>query len=103
MVFHKVEICGVNTSTLPVLTKEERKELMIKLKSGDMEARERFPSAETIDKIAEALNIRPSVLFDEFGSPNNVQDSFKKIYAKTIQQELKEKIDYAIEEVCKQI
>lgn len=69
----------------------------------DMEARERFPSAETIDKIAEALNIRPSVLFDEFGSPNNVQDSFKKIYAKTIQQELKEKIDYAIEEVCKQI
>ena len=70
---------------------------------GDMEARERFPSAETIDKIAEALNIRPSVLFDEFGSPNNVQDSFKKIYAKTIQQELKEKIDYAIEEVCKQI
>ena len=42
MVFHKVEICGVNTSTLPVLTKEERKELMIKLKSGDMEARERF-------------------------------------------------------------
>ena len=42
MVFHKVEICGVNTYTLPVLTKEERKELMIKLKSGDMEARERF-------------------------------------------------------------
>ena len=42
MVFHKVEICGVNTSTLPVLTKEERKELMIKLKSCDMEARERF-------------------------------------------------------------
>ena len=70
---------------------------------GDMEARERFPSAETIDKIAEALNIRPSVLFDEFGSPDNIKDSFKKIYTKTLQQELKEKIDQAVEEVCKQI
>ncbi len=70
---------------------------------GDMEARERFPSAETIDKIAEALNIRPSVLFDEFGSPNNIQDSFKKIYTKTLQQELKDKLNQAVEEVCKQI
>lgn len=45
---------------------------------GDMEARERFPSAETIDKIADALNVRPSILFDEFGSPASINDSFKK-------------------------
>lgn len=59
---------------------------------GDMEARERFPSAETIDKIAEALNIRPSVLFDEFGSPNNVQDSFKKSTQKQYSRNSKKKL-----------
>ncbi|MDD3338920.1 MAG: RNA polymerase sporulation sigma factor SigG [Lachnospiraceae bacterium] len=42
MAFHKVEICGVNTATLPVLSKEEREELMVKLKAGDTNARERF-------------------------------------------------------------
>ncbi len=38
----KVEICGVDTSGLPTLTAKENEELMIKLKSGDKEARERF-------------------------------------------------------------
>ncbi|MDD3220037.1 MAG: RNA polymerase sporulation sigma factor SigG [Lachnospiraceae bacterium] len=42
MAFHKVEICGVNTSNLPVLTRQEREELMKQLKSGDSEARDRF-------------------------------------------------------------
>lgn len=70
---------------------------------GDMEARERFPSAETIDKIADALNVRPSILFDEFGSPASINDSFKKIYAKTLQQELCEKLEQAVEDVCKMI
>ena len=70
---------------------------------GDMEARERFPSAETIDKIADALNVRPSILFDEFGSPASINDSFKKIYAKTLQHELKEKLEQAVEDVCKMI
>ncbi len=39
---HKVEICGVNTSKLPVLSNEEKKELLIKIKNGDIEAREKF-------------------------------------------------------------
>jgi len=38
----KVEICGVNTSKLPLLKEEESKALMLKLKQGDKEARERF-------------------------------------------------------------
>ncbi|MCX7902978.1 MAG: RNA polymerase sporulation sigma factor SigG [Caloramator sp.] len=38
----KVEICGVNTSKLPVLTNDEMKELLIKMKQGDKEAREKF-------------------------------------------------------------
>ena len=39
---NKVEICGVNTSKLPVLTKEEKDKLLIKIKEGDMEARNTF-------------------------------------------------------------
>ena len=39
---NKVEICGVNTSKLPVLSEKEKKELFIKIKNGDMAAREKF-------------------------------------------------------------
>lgn len=42
MAFHKVEICGVNTSDLPVLTRDEREDLMVRLKAGDEAAREKF-------------------------------------------------------------
>ncbi len=38
----KVEIAGVNTAKLPVLSNEEKKELLIKVKNGDNEARETF-------------------------------------------------------------
>lgn len=40
--FNKVEICGVNTSKLPLLSNEEKKELLIKIKNGDKEARTKF-------------------------------------------------------------
>lgn len=39
---NKVEICGVNTSKLPVLSKERKAELFLKIKEGDMHAREEF-------------------------------------------------------------
>ncbi len=38
----KVEICGVNTSKLPVLTNEHMQKLFIKIKAGDLKAREEF-------------------------------------------------------------
>ena len=38
----KVEICGVNTAKLPVLSNEEKQELLVKIKNGDNEAREKF-------------------------------------------------------------
>ncbi len=38
----KVEICGVNTSKLPVLSNKEKDELFKKIKNGDKEAREEF-------------------------------------------------------------
>ncbi len=36
---NKVEICGVNTSKLPVLTSKEMRKLFVELQSGDLEAR----------------------------------------------------------------
>ncbi len=38
----KVEICGVNTSKLPMLSAQEKKELFEKIKKGDSLARETF-------------------------------------------------------------
>lgn len=38
----KVEICGVNTSKLPVLTNQEKEELFKRIKNGDSEARKEF-------------------------------------------------------------
>ncbi len=39
---NKVEICGVNTAKLPVLSFDEKEELFDKIEQGDMEAREKF-------------------------------------------------------------
>lgn len=38
----KVEICGVDTAKLPVLTNDEMQALFIKIKKGDLQAREEF-------------------------------------------------------------
>lgn len=40
MHYNKVEICGVNTSKLTVLTESEKEELLKKVKSGDKKARD---------------------------------------------------------------
>ena len=39
---NKVEIAGVNTAKLPVLSNEEKQDLLIKIKNGDNDAREKF-------------------------------------------------------------
>ena len=39
---NKVEICGVNTSKLPMLTQKEKEELFNRIKMGDKAAREEF-------------------------------------------------------------
>jgi RNA polymerase sporulation-specific sigma factor len=40
MYSNKVEICGVNTSKLPVLSSEDKRALLLRVKAGDMEARD---------------------------------------------------------------
>lgn len=42
MMMNKVEICGVNTSKLPILKEDEMKRLMLEIKKGDKEARNEF-------------------------------------------------------------
>lgn len=39
---NKVEICGVNTSKLPILSKEQKEELLKRIKNGDENARTEF-------------------------------------------------------------
>ena len=42
MAGYKVEICGVNTSKLPMLKDEEKDKLFVLIKNGDMEARDKY-------------------------------------------------------------
>lgn len=42
MLINKVELCGVNTAKLPVLSAEEKKKLFEKILQGDSDAREQF-------------------------------------------------------------
>ena len=42
MAIHKVEICGVDTSSLPVLDNERMRELFPKIRAGDTGARHEF-------------------------------------------------------------
>lgn len=42
MITNKVDLCGVNTSKLPVLSEKEMNYLMTRMKKGDTESREKF-------------------------------------------------------------
>ncbi len=42
MISNKVEICGVNTSKLPILKNDEKKELFDRILKGDEEARQQY-------------------------------------------------------------
>ena len=42
MALNKVEICGVNTARLPVLTSAEKEDLFKRIRSGDQKAREEY-------------------------------------------------------------
>ena len=42
MALNKVEICGVNTAKLPLLSEQEKEALFVRIKDGDEEAREEY-------------------------------------------------------------
>ena len=66
---NKVEICGVNTSKLPLLSKEEKEELFIKIKAGDEEARNKFINGN--------LRLVLSVIQRFYGRGENADDLFQ--------------------------
>ncbi len=66
---NKVEICGVNTSKLPLLSKEEKEALFIKIKAGDEEARNKF--------IKGNLRLVLSVIQRFYGRGENPDDLFQ--------------------------
>ena len=65
----KVEISGVNTANLPVLTNEEKNELFVKIKNGDEYARETFVNGN--------LRLVLSVIKRFSGRGENVDDLFQ--------------------------
>lgn len=65
----KVEICGVNTSKLPLLSAEEKEQLFCKIKDGDVKAREAY--------IEGNLRLVLSVIKRFSSSNENVDDLFQ--------------------------
>ena len=70
MQMNKVEICGVNTSELPVLKNNQMMELLVKIKSGDEDAR-----GENIDDLFQIGCIGLIKAIDNFDLSQNVRFS----------------------------
>lgn len=69
MYYNKVEICGVNTSTLKVLSDEEKRALLLRTKQGDMCARQEL--------IYGNLRLVLSIIQRFTGRRENVDDLFQ--------------------------
>ena len=69
MAGYKVEICGVNTSKLPLLTNEEKTDLFRRIQNGDTDARETY--------IKGNLRLVLSVIQRFSGSSENIDDLFQ--------------------------
>ena len=65
----KVEICGVDTSKLPLLSTEEKNELLYKIKDGDKNARDKFINGN--------LRLVLSVIKRFYGRGENADDLFQ--------------------------
>ena len=66
---NKVEICGVDTSKIPVLSPEKKVELLVKIKNGDKKSRDEFVNGN--------LRLVLSVIKRFYGRGENVDDLFQ--------------------------
>lgn len=69
MLINKVEICGVDTSKLPVMKPKQMKDMMMRVKAGDQRAREEF--------IRGNLRLVLSVIQRFTGRRENMDDLFQ--------------------------
>lgn len=68
---------------------------------NQIENKDTWPQPEMVDKIAVALGIPSSALFEERGCPNNQKAVFDNTYGKSLEKELLSRIEKEIKEVCK--
>lgn len=66
---YKVEICGVNTAKLPILTNDEKEQLILQIKKGDTLARDKF--------IKGNLRLVLSIIHRFNNSNENIDDLFQ--------------------------
>ena len=69
MALNKVEICGLDTAKLPMMTQKRSRELLLKIQAGDQEARETF--------IRENLRLVLSVIQRFSGRGEQMDDLFQ--------------------------
>ena len=72
MVVNKVELCGVNTSKLPLLREKEKEELFRRIRQGDKLAREEY--------IKGNLRLVLSVMKRFDSSNENADDLFQIVF-----------------------
>ena len=53
--YNKVELCGLNTAALPVLTEEEKRSLLVRARAGDRQAREQMVEGNLVQEIEKGL------------------------------------------------
>lgn len=68
---------------------------------NQIENKDTWPQPEMVDKIAVALGISSSALFEENSSPENLKIGFAEKYGKAIETELISRIKKDVMEVCK--
>lgn len=67
---------------------------------NQIENKDTWPQPEMVDKIAIALGIPSSVLFDETGSPENAKMQFEHNFGKSLESELISRIKKDVKEIC---
>ena len=70
---------------------------------NQIENKDTWPQPEMVDKIAVALGISSSALFEENSSPENLKKRFEEKYGKTIESEIMSRIEKDVKEVCRLI
>ena len=68
---------------------------------NQIENKDTWLQPEMVDKIAVALGISSSALFEENSSPENLKIGFAEKYGKAIETELISRIEKDVMEVCK--
>ena len=68
---------------------------------NQIENKDTWPQPEIVDKIAAALCIPSSALFEEAGSPANMKARFENQFARTLEDELIARLEQTVRDVCK--